>query len=135
MARSMLVLRALTHRNTGGIIAAPTTSLPEDFGGVRNWDYRFCWLRDAALTLTSLIQAGHTEEPRLWRDWLLRAVAGDPHQLQIMYGVDGSRRLPERELDHLPGYADSRPVRIGNAAVDQWQLDVFGEVMDALDLT
>jgi GH15 family glucan-1,4-alpha-glucosidase len=119
--------------DTGGIVAAPTTSLPEDFGGERNWDYRYCWLRDAALTLSSLITAGATEEARFWRDWLLRAVAGDPADLQIMYTVDGSRRLPELTLDELPGYADSRPVRIGNAAVDQKQTDVLGEVMIALD--
>ena len=132
--RSLLTLRLMTDKVTGGIVAAPTTSLPEDFGGERNWDYRYCWLRDASLTLMSLVQAGHTEEAALWRNWLLRAVAGDPQQLQIMYGVDGSRRLPESELTHLPGYAQSRPVRIGNAAVDQRQLDVIGEMMDALAL-
>jgi GH15 family glucan-1,4-alpha-glucosidase len=131
--RSLLTLHLLTHVETGGIVAAPTTSLPEDFGGERNWDYRYCWLRDAALTLSSLITAGATEEARFWRDWLLRAVAGDPADLQIMYTVDGSRRLPELTLDELPGYADSRPVRIGNAAVDQKQTDVLGEVMIALD--
>jgi GH15 family glucan-1,4-alpha-glucosidase len=131
--RSLLTLRLLTHEATGGIVAAPTTSLPEDFGGERNWDYRYCWLRDAALTLGSLIDAGYTEEARLWRSWLLRAVAGDPEDLQIMYTVDGGRRLPERTLDHLPGYAGSRPVRIGNAAVDQRQTDVLGEVMIALE--
>ena len=118
---------------TGGIVAAATTSLPEDFGGERNWDYRYCWLRDAALTLSSLISAGATDEARFWRDWLLRAVAGDPADLQIMYTVDGSRRLPEMTLDELPGYAGSRPVRIGNAAVDQKQTDVLGEVMIALE--
>ena len=111
----------------------PTTSLPEDFGGERNWDYRYCWLRDAALTLESLVTAGYTEEASLWRNWLLRAVAGDPEDLQIMYTVDGARRLPERTLDHLPGYEGSQPVRIGNAAVDQLQMDVLGEVMIALD--
>ena len=112
--RSLVTLRLLTHEQTGGIVAAPTTSLPEDFGGERNWDYRYCWLRDAALTLESLVTAGYTEEASLWRNWLLRAVAGDPEDLQMMYTVDGARRLPERTLDHLPGYAGSRPVRIGN---------------------
>ena len=107
--------------------------LPEDFGGERNWDYRFCWLRDAALTLQALLAAGYTDEVKLWRDWLLRAVAGDPEDLQIMYAVDGSRRLPERTLDHLPGYAGSRPVRIGNGAAVQRQTDVLGEVMIALE--
>ena len=131
--RSLLTLRLMTDEVTGGIVAAPTTSLPEDFGGERNWDYRYCWLRDAALTLDSLVQAGYTEEADLWRDWLLRTIAGDPAQMQIMYAVDGSRRLPEVTLDHLPGYADSRPVRIGNGAVEQTQHDVLGEVMDALD--
>ncbi len=131
--RSLLTLRLLTHRETGGIVAAPTTSLPEDFGGERNWDYRFCWLRDAALTLESLVDAGYTDEARLWRNWLLRAVAGDPEDLQIMYTVDGGRKLPEHTLDHLPGYAGSRPVRVGNAAVDQRQRDVLGEVMISLE--
>ena len=131
--RSLLTLRMLTHEDTGGIVAAPTTSLPEDFGGERNWDYRYCWLRDAALTLGSLIEAGYTEEALLWRGWLLRAVAGDPEDLQIMYAVDGARRLPEAVLDHLPGYEGSRPVRIGNAAVEQRQSDVLGEVMIALE--
>ena len=135
VTRSLLVLRALSHGATGGIVAAPTTSLPEDPGGVRNWDYRFCWLRDAALTLESLLHCGYVDEPRLWRGWLLRAVAGDPEDLQIMYRVDGGRELPERELDHLPGYAGSRPVRVGNAAVDQRQTDVLGEVMAALELS
>ena len=132
VARSLQTLRLMTDSDTGGIVAAPTTSLPEDFGGERNWDYRFCWLRDAALTTSSLIRAGYSDEANLWRDWLLRAVAGDPQDLQIMYGVDGRRRLTETVLDHLPGYADSRPVRIGNGAVDQVQHDVLGEVMDAL---
>ncbi len=131
--RSLLTLRLLTHAETGGIVAAPTTSLPEDFGGERNWDYRFCWLRDAALTLESLLAAGYTDEARDWRDWLLRAVAGDPEDLQIMYSVDGGRRLPEVVLEHLDGYEGSRPVRIGNAAVGQRQTDVLGEVMIALD--
>jgi GH15 family glucan-1,4-alpha-glucosidase len=131
--RSLVTLRLMTDRVTGGIVAAPTTSLPEDFGGERNWDYRFCWLRDAALTLSSLVRAGHTEEADLWRDWLLRTIAGDPAEMQVVYGVDGSRRLPEVTLDHLPGYAGSRPVRIGNGAVDQVQHDILGEVMDALE--
>ncbi len=133
VARSLVTLRMMTLVETGGIVAAPTTSLPEDFGGERNWDYRYCWLRDAALTLESLLDAGFTEEAREWRGWLLRAVAGDPQDLQIMYAVDGSRHLPEHELDHLPGYAGSRPVRIGNGAVSQRQSDVLGEVMIALD--
>jgi GH15 family glucan-1,4-alpha-glucosidase len=132
--RSLLVLRLLTHGSTGGIVAAPTTSLPEDFGGTRNWDYRYCWLRDAALTLEALLSAGYEEETLLWRGWLLRAIAGDPQDLQIMYAVDGARDLPERELDHLPGYADSKPVRVGNGAVCQRQTDVLGEVMAALEL-
>jgi GH15 family glucan-1,4-alpha-glucosidase len=133
VTRSILVLRLLTHGVTGGIIAAPTTSLPEDFGGERNWDYRFCWLRDAALTLEALLGCGYVEETESWRQWLLRAVAGDPEDIQIMYCVDGGRDLPEREVDHLPGYAGSRPVRIGNGAVQQWQTDVLGEVMTALE--
>ena len=134
VVRSLLVLRVLTHGGTGGIVAAPTTSLPEQFAGPRNWDYRFCWLRDASLTLEALLRSGYHEETVLWRNWLLRAVAGDPEDMQIMYAVDGSRELPERELNHLAGYADSRPVRIGNAAVDQRQTDVMGEIMAALDL-
>ena len=133
VTRSLLVLRLLSHDVTGGIVAAPTTSLPEDFGGERNWDYRFCWLRDAALTLEALLGCGYLEETDLWRQWLLRAVAGDPEDIQIMYCVDGARDLPERELPHLPGYADSRPVRIGNGAVGQRQTDVLGEVMIALE--
>lgn len=131
--RSAGVLRLLTHRRTGGIVAAPTTSLPETLGGERNWDYRFTWLRDAALTLHALIDAGYAPESLAWREWLLRAVAGDPAEVQIMYGVDGSRHLPERELPHLPGYAASLPVRIGNGAVTQHQSDVLGEVMMALE--
>jgi GH15 family glucan-1,4-alpha-glucosidase len=132
--RSLLTLHLMTHHETGGIVAAPTTSLPEDFGGERNWDYRYCWLRDAALTIGSLIEAGATDEARFWRDWLLRAVAGDPADLQIMYAIDGARRLPELTIDALPGYAGSRPVRIGNGAADQLQLDIYGEAIDALFL-
>ena len=132
VSRSLLVLRALTHSETGGIVAAPTASLPEDFGGERNWDYRYTWLRDAALTIEVLVEHAHQEGALLWRDWLLRAVAGDPDQLQIMYGVDGRRNLTEIELEHLNGYEDSVPVRIGNGAVDQYQADVVGEVMIAL---
>ena len=134
VVRSLVTLRLLTHGDTGGIVAAATTSLPEEFGGVRNWDYRFCWLRDASLTLEALLDCGYVDEARLWRNWLLRAVAGDPEDLQIMYAVDGGRHLPERELDHLSGYAGSRPVRIGNAAVDQRQTDVLGEVMISLEM-
>ena len=132
--RSLLVLRILTHGETGGMVAAPTTSLPEQFGGPRNWDYRFCWLRDASLTLEALLRCGYHQETVLWRNWLLRAVAGDPEDMQIMYAVDGSRNLPETVLSHLGGYAGSRPVRIGNEAVGQLQTDVLGEVMAALDL-
>ncbi|HEY8294740.1 MAG TPA: glycoside hydrolase family 15 protein [Micrococcaceae bacterium] len=131
--RSLLVLRALTHEDTGGIVAAPTTSLPEDFGGARNWDYRYCWLRDAALTLESMLTHGYAHEALHWRDWLLRAVAGDPEDLQIMYGVAGERDLAELELPHLPGYEGSVPVRVGNGAVGQYQADVVGEVMVALE--
>ena len=132
--RSLLVLRVLTHAETGGIVAAVTTSLPEEFGGSRNWDYRFCWLRDAALTLQALVAAGFRDEAQAWQRWLLRAVAGDPQDLQIMYAVDGSRHLPERELAHLPGYEGSLPVRVGNGAVGQRQTDVLGEVMIALEI-
>ena len=129
--RSLITLKALTYAPTGGIVAAPTTSLPEKLGGVRNWDYRFCWLRDATLTLQALMYAGFEVEARDWRRWLLRAIAGNPDKTQIMYGVAGERRLSEYIADWLPGY-DGNPVRIGNEAVDQFQLDVYGEVMDAL---
>ncbi|MBW3632861.1 MAG: glycoside hydrolase family 15 protein [Chloroflexi bacterium] len=128
--QSLLVLKALTYAPTGGIVAAPTTSLPEQIGGVRNWDYRYCWLRDASLTLLAMLSAGYSDEAAAWRDWLLRAVAGEPADVQIMYGVAGERRLTERTLDWLPGFADSRPVRVGNAASHQLQLDVYGEVLD-----
>ena len=130
--RSLITLKALTYAPTGGIVAAATTSLPEDLGGVRNWDYRYCWLRDATFTLISLMVAGYHEEASAWRDWLLRTVAGDPRDLQIMYGPAGERRLDEYEVDWLPGYEGARPVRVGNAAANQYQLDVYGEVMDAL---
>lgn len=132
IVRSLITLRALIYAPTGGIVAAPTTSLPEHFGGVRNWDYRFCWLRDATLTLLALMNAGYSAEACAWRDWLVRAVAGSPEQMQIMYGVAGERRLTEWEVPWLPGYEGSRPVRIGNTAHEQLQLDVFGEVTDAL---
>ncbi|MET0840350.1 MAG: glycoside hydrolase family 15 protein [Marmoricola sp.] len=134
VVRSLVTLRGLTHVDTGGIVAAATTSLPENFGGERNWDYRYCWLRDAALTLESLLAAGRVDHAQHWRGWLLRAIAGDPQDMQVMYTVDGGRHLPERELHHLPGYAGSKPVRIGNGAVDQRQTDVLGEVMCALSM-
>ncbi|OII13155.1 glucoamylase [Curtobacterium sp. MCBA15_009] len=130
--RSLLFLRAMTHGDTGGVVAAATTSLPEDPGGERNWDYRYVWLRDASLALASLIAHGYRDEAEHWRGWLLRAVAGDPADVQIMYGIAGERELPERELAHLPGYADSKPVRVGNGASTQYQGDVFGEVLAAL---
>ncbi|HEY7731623.1 MAG TPA: glycoside hydrolase family 15 protein [Gaiellaceae bacterium] len=130
--RSLITLKALTYAPTGGIVAAPTTSLPEAIGGVRNWDYRFCWVRDATLTLLSFLRAGYVEEARAWRDWFLRAIAGNPYDLSIMYGLAGERRLPELELDWLDGYQGSRPVRIGNGAYGQRQLDIYGEVGDAL---
>ena len=132
VTRSLITLKALTYAPTGGIVAAVTTSLPEALGGERNWDYRYCWLRDATLTLSALMVAGYHDEAAAWRDWLLRAVAGDPSELQIMYGVAGERSLVESELDWLSGYEKSRPVRIGNAASGQYQLDVYGEVMGAL---
>jgi len=134
VVRSLVTLRAMTYQPTAGLVAAVTTSVPEKIGGNRNWDYRYCWLRDATLTLHALVYSGYGDEARRWREWLLRALAGDPHRLRIMYGVAGERRVHEHEIDWLPGYAGSRPVRVGNQAATQFQLDVFGEVLDAFHL-
>src|SRR5262249_19472760 len=130
--RSLIVLKALTYAPTGGLVAAATTSLPEKFGGQRNWDYRYCWLREATWTLLAFMNTGYFDEARGWREWLLRAVAGSPSQMQIMYGLSGERRLTEFEIPWLPGYENSAPVRIGNDAHRQIQLDVYGELLDAL---
>jgi GH15 family glucan-1,4-alpha-glucosidase len=132
VTRSLITLKALTYRPTGGIVAAATTSLPEQIGGVRNWDYRYCWLRDASFTLFALMSCGDVEEARQWLQWLLRATAGHPAELQVLYGVAGERRVSEFEADWLGGYENSKPVRIGNAATQQFQLDVFGEILDAI---
>lgn len=130
--RSLITVKALTYRPSGGIVAAPTTSLPEKLGGVRNWDYRYCWLRDTTFTLLALLNAGYYEEGRAWHDWLMRALAGQANQIQIVYGICGERRLPEQTLDHLDGYQGAKPVRLGNGASQQVQLDVYGEVLDAM---
>jgi GH15 family glucan-1,4-alpha-glucosidase len=132
VVRSLITLKALTHAPTGGIVAAPTAGLPEEIGGVRNWDYRYCWLRDSTLTLDALMLGGYDEEARAWMDWLLRAIAGAPAEAQIMYGVGGQHRLTEVELPWLPGYEESAPVRIGNGAYDQFQLDIYGETLNTL---
>jgi GH15 family glucan-1,4-alpha-glucosidase len=132
VVRSLITLKALTYAPTGGLVAAPTTSIPERLGGVRNWDYRYCWLRDATFALYALMTGGYVEEARAWRGWLLRAIAGKPSQAQVLYGVAGERLLPEWEVPWLPGYEGSVPVRVGNAATSQFQLDVLGEVADAL---
>ena len=132
MLRSLITLKALTYAPTGAIVAALTTSLPEEIGGERNWDYRFCWLRDGSFTLAPLVQSGYMDAAVAWRDWLSRAIAGDPSQLQLMYGIGGEHRLTELELPWLSGYEGSKPVRIGNAASEQFQLDIFGEVLAVL---